>query len=283
MSQREFIDQQGYLTFALGKQYFKCAYAQALSIKLSQKILNCAVIVDEETAVENAEYLYIFDKVIQIKYKPSNWDMSQYWRAFSLTPWKETILLESDIVLTESIDHWWDIMRLRDVCLTTQVRNFREEIITSRKHRQLFDVNHLPDIYAGFMYFKYSEFTMEFFALIRFIMDEWDWVAKEHFIKNTDLRIRIDEVFSLATRIMGIQHVTLPNTIPTFVHSKEGLWNLSEQQLWYEQLFCEWDNNVPVIGHYKQRLPLHYHHKEWLTDDIIRQYERNYKKLFASN
>lgn len=281
MSKREFKDQQGFLTFAIGEPYLKLAYAQALSIKLTQKVKNCAVVVDKNNADD--KYLKIFDEVFIIDYTPTSWDMTQYYRALGFTPWKETILLESDIILTESIDHWWDSLRLRDVCLTKQVRNFRDEIITSRKHRKLFDENLLPNIYAGFVYFRYSQFATEFFFLLRFITQEWDCIAKEHFIKNEDMRFRIDEAFSLAARIVGEQHVTLPINIPVFVHAKESLWELSEQQPWYEQLFCEWNNNVPLVGHYQQRLPFHYHHKEWLTDDIIEQYERNYEKLFTSN
>jgi hypothetical protein len=79
---------------------------------------------------------------------------------------------------------------------------------------------------------------------------------------------------------MGKQYVTLPIPIPTFVHGKGGAWGLSEQTPWYEQLYVEWDNSVPIIGHYHQRLPLHYHHKEWITNDIIERYERNYNESY---
>lgn len=283
MSKREFIDQQGFLTFALGETYLRLAYVQALSIKLTQKIKNCAIIVDVHTAKNNPQYLKVFDRVIEINHTPLSWDMTQHYRAFALTPWKETILLEADMLLTNSIDHWWNTLRLRDICLTSSVRNFREEVITSRKYRRLFDENVLPDVYAGLLYFRYSEFASEFFTLVKFIMMEWDWISKDHLIKNEDLRVRIDEVFSLAARIVGIHNVTLPLTVPTFIHAKEGLWDLVTQQPWYEQLFCEWDNTTPLIGHYPQRLPLHYHHKEWITDDIIRQYERNYEKFLTGN
>jgi hypothetical protein len=283
MPQREFQKDQGYLTFALGEKYLRLAYVQAMSIKFTQKINNCAVIVDKVSADNNPQFLKVFDKVIVVDYTPQDWDMTQYYRAFALTPWRETVLIEADILLTHSIDHWWNAMRLRDVCLTTEVKDFRENIITSRKHRKLFDVNNLPDVYAGFMYFRYSELASEFFFVIRLIINEWNWFAKEFLIKNEDMRVRIDEVFAIAARIYGMQNVTLPISIPTFVHGKEGLWGFSEQQLWYEQLFTEWDEHVPLIGHYKQRLPLHYHHKDWITDDVIREYERNYQKFVTSS
>lgn len=277
MSKREFKEQCGYITFALGKKYLKLAYAQALSIKSTQNIKNYAVVIDKETEKSIDKYRHAFDEIIILDYQPTDWDMSQHWRVYSLTPWRETVLLDADIIFTSSVDHWWDAMRLREVCITRAIKDFREDTITSRRYRKLFDENLLPDVYAGFLYFRYTQFTMEFFALVKLISQNWDWISKEHLIKNEDHRIKLDEVFSIATRIFGIQNVTLPYSIPTFVHGKESLWKLNEQQPWYNQLFVEFNDNL-IIGHYQQRLPLHYHHKEWVTNDIIQQLERNYKK-----
>lgn len=282
MSKREFKAEKGFLTFAIGKQYVKLAYIQAMSIKLSQEIKNIAIVVDNESASELEDCLQVFDHVIKINHSPTNWDMTQYWRALQLTPWRETILVEADIIFPTSIDHWWAILQQKEVCITNNVRDFRENKITTRKYRKLFDENLLPDVYAGFMYFRYSQFAVEFFLLIRLIMENWEWISKEHLIKNENYKVRIDEVFSLATRIMGIQNLTLPVPIPTFVHGKCSAWGLSEQLPWYEQLYVEWNNNIPIVGHYHQRLPFHYHYKDWITKDVIKQFERNYQKFIKS-
>lgn len=283
MSKREFKGEQGYITFAIGSKYLKLAYVQAMSIKLTQKNNNYAVIVDKQNEEEAKKYGNVFDQIIVVDYVPVEWDMSQHWQVFPLTPWRETIMLDADIIFPSSIDHWWTALRQRDVCLTNQVRDFREDVVTTRRYRKLFDENLLPDVYGGFVYFRYSQFTVEFFALIKMITANWEWIAKEHLIKNDDLRIRVDEMFALATRIMGVQHLTLPISIPTFVHGKSGAWGLSEQQPWYEQLYTECNGNSLIVGHYQQRLPFHYHHKEWITDDIIRRYERNYEKFTNSS
>lgn len=283
MSQREFLGDQGYITFALGKKYLKLAYLQALSIKISQKINNYAVVVDKETAKDIDQYKHVFDYVREIDYIPTEWDMTQHGRAFGLTPWRETVLLDADIIFNSSVDHWWDIMRLKDVCLTTNVKDFREDTITSRNHRKLFDENLLPNVYAGFVYFRYSKLAADFFLVIKLLIENWDWIANEHLIKNEDKRVRLDELFALATRIYGIHNVTLPVPIPTFVHGKGDLWGLSSQQPWHEQLFTEWNNTKLLVGHYRQRLPFHYFHKEWITEDVIGQFERNYQELIASS
>jgi hypothetical protein len=190
-------------------------------------------------------------------------------------------LLDADIIFPQSIDHWWDTMRLKEICFTTNVQNFREDEIQSRRHRKLFDENLLPNVYGGFVYFRYTQLTMEFFVLVKHIISNWDWIANQHLIKNEDQRIRMDEVFAIAVRMFGIQHTTLPVNIPTFVHAKEALWGLSEQQQWYKQLFVEFSEDL-LVGHYKQRIPFHYHHKEWITEDVIRQLERNYEKSINS-
>lgn len=282
MSRREFLGDRGYLTYALGEKYVELAYLQALSIKSTQKNDKYAIIVDRANESLARQYEHVFDKIIAINYTPMDWDMTQHHWALRLTPWRETIMLDADIVFTSSVDHWWPTLRLRDVCLTNQVFDFRGNRITSRRHRKLFDENMLPDVYAGVMYFRYSQFATEFFLLLRLIADSWDWIADEHLVKNDDKRLRIDESVALAARIVGVQNVTLSAPIPTFVHAKSGLWGLSEQQPWYEQLYTECENGL-IVGHHIQRLPFHYHHKEWITDDIIRTYERNHIKLPSSD
>lgn len=281
MSQREFLADQGYLTFALGIDYVRLAYLQALSIKTTQTNSNYAVVIDRNSELFAQQYKHVFDKIITIDYLPLEWDMTQHHRALRLTPWRETIMLDADIVFTSSNDHWWSALRLKDVCLTSQVADFRGNRITSRRHRRLFDENLLPDVYAGMMYFRYSQFATEFFLLLSQITQEWEWISAEHLVKNEDDRFRIDEAVSLAARMMGVHNVTLPAAIPTFVHAKSGLWNLSEQQPWYEQLYTECNDKL-IVGHHKQRLPFHYHHKEWATDDIIQQHERNYQEFLSS-
>lgn len=278
MSQREFLEEQGYLTFALGKRYVELAYLQALSIKKTQKMNRYAVVVDQANESFARQHEDVFDKIIVMKYEPKEWDMTQHHWALRFTPWRETIMIDADIVFTSSIDHWWNTLRLRDVCLTNQVFDFQGNRITSRRHRKLFDENLLPDVYAGMMYFRYSQFATEFFLLLKLIADSWDWIATDHLVKNDDKRLRIDESVALAARIMGVQNVTLPVAIPAFVHAKSGLWGLSEQQPWYEQLYTECEDEL-IVGHHIQRLPFHYHHKEWATDDIIGTYERNHRKL----
>ena len=38
---------------------------------------------------------------------------------------KETFKLESDMLITSNIDHWWYGARLKNICFTTKVCNYQ--------------------------------------------------------------------------------------------------------------------------------------------------------------
>ena len=109
--------EQGYLTFAQGEQYLQCAYLLALSVKTYCKINNFAVVVDKETPVP--EHMQaVFDEVITIDTMAP---FSNECLAWELTPFKETFKVESDMLVTSNIDHWWAGARIKNVCFTISV------------------------------------------------------------------------------------------------------------------------------------------------------------------
>jgi hypothetical protein len=101
--------------------YLRLAYAQALSIKCTQKIKNYAVIVDQETAQQIQDHhRLVFDHVIVLERDDAtahDWKLANEWQAYDLTPFRETIKLESDILFTRNIDHWWAGMRIKKLLL----------------------------------------------------------------------------------------------------------------------------------------------------------------------
>lgn len=281
---REYKGDRGFLTFALGKDYLCHARAQAMSIKLTQeKVKACAVIVDD---LANAELTdldrKLFDEIIHISYTAKGWDMSQECNAWPLTPWRETIKTDADMLFTSSIDHWWDHLQSRGICITNAVQDFRGNAITSRQHRQLFDENMLPDVYSALTYFNQSDIAYRFFRAAKGITIDWCWIAKDHLIKNEDPVIRTDEVFALAAKIVGEEQVTWPAAFPTFVHMKEELNSLFTDKPWHEQLPCYWENRKFFVGNYQQSLPFHYHRKDLLDAGLYTSIQRDYRKFLES-
>ena len=171
--------EQGYLTFAQGDQYLQCAYLLALSVKNYCKINNFAVVVD--TATQVPEHMHhVFDEVITI---PTMAPFANECLAWELTPFKETFKVESDMLITSNIDHWWAGARLRNVCFTTQVRNYRGEVVEDRRHRKMWHENNLCNAYNGFMYFRHCAETKLFFDTCKTVLNNFN-VYKNTVLSN---------------------------------------------------------------------------------------------------
>ena len=281
---RQHIADKGFLTFAVGEQYLRAARAQAMTVKLTQAVKNFAVVVDATASkLITEDDTSMFDKIIVLDHVGQGWDMSREWMAFQLSPWRNTFKTDADMLFTASIDHWWIALQHREVCVSRSVRDFRGDVITNRYHRRLFDANHLSNAYSAMTFFRYSKGAADFFATVRKISEDWEWFAKDLLIKNDDLRPRTDEMYALASMILGPE-LTMSHSddLPTFVHMKERLNGLSHQQPWHEQIASYWHGNKLFIGNIAQMLPFHYHHKGALTDELYASIQRDYRKLFQS-
>lgn len=259
--------------------YLKLAYFQALNIKITQHSENNYAIIADRKTIDRMEdkHQEVFDVVVEM---PGEWSFAREWEVRNLSPWKRTVKLDSDLFFVNDIANWWDSFEKWKILLTTQVENYRGELITNRWHRKLFDDNNMPDVYTAFYYWRDGVESADFFTLCGEISNNWDWFAKEFLIKNDKPQPRDDEIFSIAAAIYGVEHCTLPNgAFPRFVHFREALNDLPVGKPWNEQLHIE-HNDELWIGHYPQRLPIHYINKSFVTEELIAKYEQNYRKLF---
>jgi len=275
---------RGFLSFAQnteGVDYLKLAYLQALSIKTSNTINQYAVVVDAETAaLVTDQQRQVFDYVIEIPLgddaKNSRWKMQNEWKAQMVTPFDETIKLESDMLIPQDIEHWWNILSAKDICFTTQIYDFRGNPSTTRAYREAFDANNLPDIYAGFYYFKNNDAVKPFFDLSRDIFKNWNYV-RTHVLKDcVSAPASTDLVFALAAQLYGIENCSLPNNVPAFVHMKGAVQGWDIGAIWMEYLYYQFDRTRFTTGFHRQSLPFHYYHKSFATEDVIKNYERIY-------
>jgi hypothetical protein len=272
-------EQQGFLTIAQNNadtDYLRLAYLQAMSIKLTMPTEKYAVLVDEQTMKEvTSKHRQVFDYVILIENdvaKNEEWKLSNEWQVGDLTPFKETIKVESDILFTRSISHWWNAFRLRDVVLSTGCKDYQQNAATSRKYRRVFDDNQLPDTYNGLMYFRFTKTALTFFKVARMIFENWDTVSNT--LKNCrDPHPTTDVVYALTAKLLGVEQCTLPTAdFINFVHMKPAI-NQWPEKPWHEVVLHELDLPVLRIGNVNQYHPVHYQSKEWVTDDIIKEYE----------
>lgn len=274
MSQHK--EQQGYFTFAQNTpdvDYLHLAYLQALNIKATQRHSKFAVAVDAATRAQvNETHLSVFDYIIDITHDfnspDSSWRLANEWQVFWLTPFKETIKLESDLLFTRSIDHWWTAFRLRNVCLSTGCRNYRQELSTVRTYRRVFDNNHLPDVYNGLMYFRFSQEAQQFFTTARQIFENWAAVREQ--LKGCDeASPSTDLLYAITAQIVGRETCTLSSLdFINFVHMKPAINGYDEDQNFSDVFNTEQDGNMIRINNINQYHPLHYYDKQWILTNL---------------
>ena len=217
---RDKTREQGYLTFAQGEQYLQCAYLLALSVKTYCKVNDFAVVVDTATPVPKHMHS-VFDEVITIDTMAP---FANECLAWELTPFKETFKVESDMLITSNIDHWWAGARLKNVCFTTQVRNYRGEVVEDNHHRKMWKENNLCNAYNGFMYFRHCTETKQFFDTCKQVLSNFD-LYKTSVLSNCRHDAADTDVFmSIAATELGSENFYVPTLdYPTFTHMKQNI------------------------------------------------------------
>ena len=279
---------KGFFTIAQGTQYHRFAYACALSLKLSQSgpsDLSIGVTKDEIKKIP-AKYLEVIDEVVEIPWddhaKDSDWKLENEWKSIYMTPYDETIKLDADMLFPGDISHWWDSLAESDGVFCTKPRTYRGEVITSDYYRKTFTESKLPNVYSAMFYFKKNDLNFEFFKLTEFIFNNWErcfyeWLEPEHRPKF----VSTDVVFGIAAKILDYpSYNKFPESdVPTFVHMKSHLQGWPEDSFmhddWTKMIKPYFNRDCGLkIGNYAQHLPIHYHVKDFLTDDMIGKMER---------
>ena len=229
----------------------------------------------------------MFDHIVDIPWndeaEQSDWKINNKWKYLYMTPYDETVILDTDMIFPTDVSHWWDILSQRDIWATTKVRTYKGEIVSSDYYRKYFTLNNLPNVYTAFFYFKKCELASELFAMNEIIFQNWQRFFFKYMPKGKPEFLSGDVAFALAMKLLDIEHeCTRENidTVPTFVHMKSHIQNVPTS------LIDEnWSNTLPTyyrsykdfhIGNFAQHLPFHYVEKDWLTSNMIKQMEKDY-------
>lgn len=283
---------RGYIVIAQNTKkvdYLEQAYALAMNLKLTQsEVYKLSVCVDKETKKKiTTKHKKVFDKIIDIPWgdaaKDESWKIHNKWKYLYMTPYDETVVLDTDMIFPTDVSHWWDIMSQYDVWATTNVRTYRGDIVSSNYYRQYFVLNELPNVYTAYFYFKKSELASELFAMTEIIFQHWKRMFYKYMPKGKPDWLSGDVAFALAMQILGIENECTKDHIknmPTFVHMKSHVQHVDGVTLnekWTDSLptYYRSYNNFKV-GNFQQTLPFHYVEKDWLTADKIEQLEKDY-------
>jgi hypothetical protein len=281
---------RGYLVLAQNNStvdYIRQAYALALSIKNTQtSIRNISICVENKTLVPE-KYRKVFHNIIEIPWGDAaegfEWKIHNKWKYYYMSPYDETVALDTDMLFTTDISHWWEFMAKFDILFTTQVLTYRGELSTGTAYRELFENNDLPNIYTGFFYFQKTKKSAEMFRMVDIIFHNYEFFTTKFLVSKNKPRLSGDVAYALAAKLLGNYSVeTTAYRYPTFVHMKSLMQNVSPKYLtddWptHFRSYVHENGNIQ-INNYIQKHPFHYHKDEWLTDDIVGVLENNYDR-----
>ena len=182
---------------------------------------------------------------------------------FQISPYRETIKLEADMLVCGPIDHWWTMFENRDVVVSQGCRNFYDQPSTSRYYRKIFDDNNLPDVYNAVTYWRLSRTAQEFFQWVGRIFHDWNqWRT---LLKFPDEHPSTDLVYAIAALIISPERVTLPASVrsPQIVHMKHRVVPTHVAD-WTQELVWEYVGRQLKINTVSQHGLFHYHIKDWM-------------------
>lgn len=241
-------------------KYRLCADTLARSIYNVMPDAKVSLITDKHTVNDG-----LYDKIITLPHNDvddSNWKLANDWQVYEASPYDYTIKLEADMYIPRSIDYWWDILKDRDLNISTVIRDFRGNISTDDTYRQTFVKSKLPQTYNAITYFKKSELAERFYELVRDVFENWSEYRDLLEYSSEDIATT-DVVYGIAAKIIGVEKCTLPHfTEFSMVHMKPAI-NSNSTSKWYEQMVYEIYGFVFRINTYPQMYPIHYYNKEF--------------------
>lgn len=254
---------KGYLVMAQGEQYARQAEVLAHSIKQTQSDINqLSVITDCE--VDSS----LFDSVIKIEddlAANSNWKIENRIKFYDLTPYDETVILDSDMLFLSDVSHWWNLFDKYELLLTNKVMTYRGTEVEDNFYRKTFNMNELPNVYSAFTYFKKTPTVDTFFKLIKSIVTNWKEWTEEYTPLESQRFPSIDTAMAIAVKVLDIEdQVTSKLTYPTFTHMKgmcQG-WNKPSLE-WSDVLGLYRTSTELKLGAFPQTGILHYVKKDF--------------------
>lgn len=249
------IEEQGFVCVAVNTDtvdYVALARRLFASLKHWHPEARTCLITDTETEAEEFDYVRLL--------VPQPNPYANDPQAFRLTPFRETIKLEADMLIVSPIDHWWTMLRHRDVVVSTGCRDWHDRFSQERRYRKIFDANNLPDVYNAVTYWRLSETSHQFYQLMRDIFENWSDIKQTlRFPENTP---STDVVYAIAAQILGPELVTLPfASYPKIVHMRPYIAGTAGA--WTKELVWESHDGWLRVGTVPQWGAFHYHEKTW--------------------
>jgi hypothetical protein len=237
------LHERGYVIPAIGAEYVECAERLRASILEWHPDAHITILTEDQLPYGNLG------------------GYANDWQCHWVSPYRQTIKLEADMLCASPIDHWWTLFENRDVVISQGCRDYYDQSSKARHYRKIFDANNLPDVYNAITYWRVSKTAQEFFHLVRMIFEHWDQYRT--LLKFPDEHPTTDVVYAMAAEIHGLETVTLPLGVgPQIVHMKQHIIKTNTSN-WAQELTWEHTNPGLRINTVAQWGMVHYYIKDW--------------------
>lgn len=272
---------KGFLIFAHNTDttdYVEQAYALALSVKISQIETTSVSIVTNNPV--SKKYQSAFENIIPIPWDDSQ-EVSRYagehrWKLFHVTPYDETIVLDSDMLLLEDITEWWDYCSNFDLKFCSRIKNYKLESVIDTVHRKAFISNNLTNPYFALHYFKKSQQALDFYKTLEFVCKNWEWCYDLCAKDNWQNVLSMDLATAIAIELTGFHECVNDICSPLdFVHMKSAIqgWPKPSED-WQDTVSHVLNSRGElIVSNIKQSKLFHYVEKSFLTKKIISRLE----------
>jgi hypothetical protein len=219
------------------------------------------------------EYVSLFDKIIPIPFgdsaKVSDWKIENRWKIYHASPYDETIVMDTDMLVLQNIDVWWDFLSNYEVFYTSNVLTYKGETANTSYYRKTFIDNELPNLFCGLHYFKKSDFAQQFYTWLELVVNNWETFYEQQLLASSRPKhVSMDVCTAIVTKILDCESV-ITNKVakfPSFTHMKpycQG-WH-TVQTSWQDQIgvYISKDGSTK-LGNYAQTGILHYTEKDFV-------------------
>jgi len=272
---------KGFVIFADNSEidYVKEAYALALSIKMTQPehLNNVSLITSNDVP---ARYQKVFDKIVSIPWyekSSSRYKTEHRWKIYHASPYEETIVLDSDMLILKNIENHWKFFEKYSLYYTSTIIDYRGNPIKSDYYRKAFTGNNLPDLYSALHYFRKSDISKNFYAWVEMIVNNWELFYGKYVSNHYPENPSMDITAALASKILTESNEFTSNSdLVRFVHMKPMIqgWKTPKMN-WLDAVGVYFDDECNLkIGNFNQNEIFHYVEHDFLSDDILYNLER---------
>ena len=272
---------KGFLLLSRNKpniNYVEQAYALALSIKATQKIKSVSLITDD---VVPEHYKLVFDNIISIpdadEKSKSVFAAEHRWKFYHLSPYEETIVLDSDMLMLDDISAWWDYCSNFDLAFCSKVTTYKHEPVVDRVHRMAFIENNLTNPYFALHYFKKRDLPLAFYNTLEIVIRNWDEACNKFAPLRKQAMPSMDLASAIAIKMLGIEEEVFNNCSPLeFVHMKPAIQNWpGNVASWQDAVQFNYTTKGEFfVGNIRQHNLFHYVEKNFITPALIQKLEK---------